>query len=88
MSKKEKSKKLNKAELENVQGLNQKFMNLKLALGETVLQQSKILTDVKLVQDEFKLVEVELTKSYGENAVINLQTGEVTEPSEEEKKEE
>ena len=88
MSKKEKSKKLNKAELENVQGLNQKFMNLKLALGETVLQQSKILTDVKLVQDESKLVEVELTKSYGENAVINLQTGEVTEPSEEEKKEE
>ena len=88
MSKKEESKKLNKAELENVQGLNQKFMNLKLALGETVLQQSKILTDVKFVQDEFKLVEVELTKAYGENAVIYRQTGEVTEPSEEEKKEE
>jgi hypothetical protein len=82
------SKKLKKEELENVQGLNQKFVNAKLSLADAVLQAFATWTTIQGIRAEFKKTEDELTEVYGKNAIIDLQTGEVKDPPEEEIKEE
>lgn len=82
------SKKLKQEELENIQGLNQKFINAKITLADSVLQAFAVFNSIEKIREEFKGTEAELTKLYGKNAVIDLQTGEVKDPPEEEIKEE
>ncbi len=85
MSKKEESVKLNADELVIIQELNQKFMQTKVAIADAVIQQQQLVAELSEVQKDFKKQEKVLAEKYGENATINLQTGEVTQP--EEKKE-
>jgi|TARA_B100001094_G_C18037367_1_gene723246 hypothetical protein len=85
MSKKEESVKLNADELVVIQELNQKFMQTKVAIADAVIQQQQLVAELSEVQKDFKKQEKVLAEKYGENATINLQTGEVTQP--EEKKE-
>tara|TARA_R110000796_G_scaffold23316_1_gene66898 strand:+ start:1269 stop:1526 length:258 start_codon:yes stop_codon:yes gene_type:complete len=85
MSKKEESVKLNADELVAIQELNQKFMQTKVAIADAVIQQQQLVAELSEVQKDFKKQEKVLAEKYGENATINLQTGEVTQP--EEKKE-
>tara|TARA_Y100000385_G_scaffold178277_1_gene184310 strand:- start:10853 stop:11110 length:258 start_codon:yes stop_codon:yes gene_type:complete len=85
MSKKEESVKLNADELVVIQELNQKFMQTKVAIADSVIQQQQLVAELSELQKGFKEQEKVLAEKYGENATINLQTGEVTQP--EEKKE-
>lgn len=85
MSKKEESVKLNADELVVIQELNQKFMQTKVAIADSVIQQQQLVAELSELQKDFKEQEKVLAEKYGENATINLQTGEVTQP--EEKKE-
>ena len=85
MGKKEESVKLNADELVVIQELNQKFMQTKVAIADAVIQQQQLVAELSEVQKDFKKQEKVLAEKYGENATINLQTGEVTQP--EEKKE-
>ena len=65
-------------ELERIQGLVTSFNKLKISLGETVIQQNRLMAEVSDMKIEYAKEEEKLVKKYGEDAVINVQTGEVT----------
>ncbi len=78
-----KSKKLTEQELTQVQSMLNAFNQLKMQLGDVVLQQRVIIENIDKVKADYSVVEKELTEKYGDEAVINPQTGEVTEKAQE-----
>jgi hypothetical protein len=78
-------KKLTKDELTNLQNLQKDFNTAKLELGNTVLQQSKIMESIELIKSKFGEKENELMDKYGKDVTINLETGEISEKEEESK---
>ena len=78
-----KSQKLNEEQLNKVQELNQNFLKLKVSIADAEVNKSQALKQLNEVQEEFSSFEKELMKEYGENAVIDLRTGEVTQPEKE-----
>jgi|TARA_R110000796_G_scaffold68601_1_gene157122 hypothetical protein len=70
---------LEKQELENLQELNGNFVKLKTQLGDLELQKHLIIEQVQSVRANFATMEKDLIEKYGENTVINLQTGELKE---------
>ena len=73
---------LTEVEKEKITSLISQFNNLKLQLGDTYLNQQNLLKKIEEVKDEYALVEQELMETYGSDAAINLETGEVTEKPE------
>jgi allophanate hydrolase subunit 1 len=69
--------KLTKKELERIQELVNSFNKLKISLGDTVIQQNALMSDISEMKSEYALEEQKLMKKYGEDAVINIQTGEI-----------
>jgi hypothetical protein len=76
------SKKLTSEELSKLQELNNSFTQSKISLGDLELQKESIIGKIKEIKSKFVELEKELIKKYGEESVINLQTGEVTEKKE------
>tara|TARA_R110000822_G_scaffold22836_2_gene71124 strand:- start:353 stop:616 length:264 start_codon:yes stop_codon:yes gene_type:complete len=74
-----KSKKVEEKELELLQKLNSSFSQLKNQLGDLELQKQIILENVTEIKKQFKYLENELIEKYGDNSVINLETGVITE---------
>ncbi len=72
-------KKVEEKELEKLQQLNSDFVNAKTQLGDLEIQKSFIIRKVEVIRGEFAKLEEELLEKYGENSVINLQTGEIKE---------
>ncbi len=72
-----KSKKLTEQELTQVQSMLNAFNQLKMQLGDAVLQQSSIVSKIDTLKKEYAAVELELSKKYGEDSQIDVQTGEV-----------
>jgi len=70
-------KNLKKEELDLLQKLRAEFDKNKGRLGDLVLQQALVLEDVQETRKQFEILEGELISKYGENSVINLQTGEI-----------
>jgi hypothetical protein len=79
-------KKVEKQELENLQELNSNFGKLKTQLGDLELQKQMVLEQVTFIKNKFAQTEKELIEKYGESAVINLQSGEITEKEPEKEK--
>jgi len=77
MSKKEMQ--LSTEELNNLQELQKEYNNLKMQLGDTLLQQEQLMTKIADIRQSFKEEEGPLMEKYGKNATINLETGEVSE---------
>jgi len=77
------TKKLKDEELKKVQDLNNKFLQTKVKIADTVLNMLKFTAEVDGVQAEFQAVEKQLIEVYGDKAVIDLRTGEVKEPEKE-----
>jgi hypothetical protein len=69
---------LTKEELEKTQGMHGDFNKLKMQLGDIELQKQGVLKQVDMLKAFFAEHEKELMTKYGEDAVINMQTGEVT----------
>lgn len=76
------NKKLKEEELKKVQELNQKFLQAKIKIADTVIGLFNTVPVVEVIQGEFNDLEKELIKVYGENAIIDLRTGEVKDPEE------
>ena len=76
------SKKLTSEELSKLQELNNSFTQSKISLGDLELQKENIIGKIKEIKSKFVELEKELIKKYGEDSVINLQTGLVTEKKE------
>jgi hypothetical protein len=72
-------KNLEKKELQNLQELNSNFVKLKTQLGDLELQKQLVIEQVSIIKSDFADLEKSLIKKYGENSVINLQSGEITE---------
>lgn len=72
-------KKLTDNELEVLRDLQQEFNQVKLDLGNTVLQQNTLMKNVDELREKFANKEKELMDKYGKDVTINLETGEVTE---------
>jgi hypothetical protein len=77
-------KKLTEEELTLLQGLQAEFNTIKMNLGDTILQQNQLMEKVEEVKAKFQKEEVSLMQKYGDNATINLETGEVTDAPKEE----
>ena len=72
-------KNLETKELQNLQELNSNFVKLKTQLGDLELQKQLVIEQVSIIKSDFADLEKSLIKKYGENSVINLQSGEITE---------
>jgi hypothetical protein len=55
-------------------------------LGDLELQKQLILEQVSIIKNKFAQTEKELIEKYGDSAVINLQSGEITEKEPEKEK--
>jgi hypothetical protein len=69
---------LTKEELETTQAMHNEFNKIKMQIADVELQRASLLKQVDLLRDEFSKHEKGLMDTYGEDAVINIQTGEVT----------
>jgi hypothetical protein len=58
--------------------MNSDFAKAKMALGELELNKQGILGQINAMRQEFSEYERILISKYGQDSVINLQTGEVT----------
>jgi hypothetical protein len=67
-----------KEELEKLQSMTSEFNKAKVALGEMELQKHGLLSHIDAMRVEFAQNEKKLIDKYGVDAVINLQTGEIT----------
>lgn len=70
--------KLTAQELQTLQDMNAEFARKKMLIGELELQKKNVLSEISTLQHQFSLEEKKLIEKYGEDAIINLQTGEVT----------
>ncbi|MCP3699132.1 MAG: hypothetical protein GY920_11330 [Aliivibrio sp.] len=73
--------KLSKSELENIHKLMSDFNQLKIQLGDTMITQHNLLSKVDELKVQYAEEERLLIDKYGSDAVINIQTGEVTDKS-------
>ena len=69
---------VSKEELERIQTMNSDFAKAKMALGELELNKQGIIGQINAMRQEFSEYERILISKYGQDSVINLQTGEVT----------
>jgi len=80
-----KKQKLTEEQLNKVQELNQKFLQLKVQIADAEVNKAKAIEELNSTQEEFRVFEKTLMEEYGQNAVIDLRTGEVKPPEKEEK---
>lgn len=69
-------------ELVKIQQLNSEFNKAKMAIGDVELQKLNIVRHIEELKAEFSAHEKSLIEKYGADAVINIQTGEVTQNEE------
>mgnify|MGYP000420792742 CR=1 FL=1 len=79
--------KITNEEMETLQSLISEFNKGKVNLGDLELQKSIIISNIGILKQKFAEEEEKLIKKYGENSVINLETGEITEKKAEESSE-
>jgi len=72
-----KTKKLTKQELTQVQSMLNAFNQLKMQLGDAVLQQTSIVGKIDDLKVEYAKVELALSEKYGSDSQIDVKTGEV-----------
>lgn len=70
--------KLTQEELTKIQELNSDFNKAKMAVADAELQKQAMMRIVDELKVQFSSHEKLLIEKYGKDAVINLQTGEVT----------
>jgi chaperonin cofactor prefoldin len=65
-------------ELEGIQQMNNEFQKMKTTLGDIELQKHSVLKHIDELKKVFMDNEKLLIEKYGEDAVINIKTGEIT----------
>lgn len=65
-------------ELTTIQNMNSDFAKAKMGLGDIELQKQALLKAIDELKGVFAMHEKALIEKYGTDAVINMQTGEVT----------
>jgi|TARA_B110000879_G_C11025426_1_gene452677 hypothetical protein len=75
---------LTETERTEINKLVSEFNTLKMQLGDTYMNQQALLKKIEEVKESYSKVEVSLMETYGKDAVINVETGEVSLPEEKE----
>ncbi|MAK55988.1 MAG: hypothetical protein CML17_09125 [Pusillimonas sp.] len=75
--------KLTAQELNTVQSFVAEFNTLKMKIGDAELAKTVLLGKVDKLKAEYNDYENDLMEKYGKDAVVNVQTGEITRNSEE-----
>jgi hypothetical protein len=70
--------KLTSEELDFIKNGSAEYNKIKLGLGELELQKQGLIIQAEKIREAFSNNEKFLIQKYGENSVINMQTGEVT----------
>jgi wobble nucleotide-excising tRNase len=73
----EQLKKVSEEDLSKLQELNQQFAGLHKQVGDLEVRKHQTLNAIDNLSSEFKTFEAELIKEYGDNVVINLESGEI-----------
>jgi wobble nucleotide-excising tRNase len=73
----EQVKKVSEEHLSKLQELNQQFAGLHKQVGDLEVRKHQALNAIDHLSSEFKTFEAELIKEYGDNVVINLESGEI-----------
>ena len=71
-------KELTKDELELLQGLVTEYNNVKIRIADTFIAQDALLKEIESMKAAYIKEEKKLLEKYGDDAVINVQTGKVT----------
>jgi len=77
-------KKISEDQLKEIQGINNKFLQAKVGIADAELNKAKLIAEINTLQAEFKAIEQKLIKEYGNDAVVDLKTGEVKPPAKKE----
>lgn len=72
---------LTQEELKKIQETNAEFTKMKMTLGELEMQKYNMIVAIEKLRFDFASYEKELIAKYGEDSVINVQTGEVNKKS-------
>ena len=64
-------------QLEELQGLKRKFDELKNGIADLEIQKQVKVSEILQVQAQFQTIEKKLVEEYGNDAVLNLHTGEI-----------
>jgi len=70
--------KLTNEELELIQQMNSDYSKMKMAIADAEIQKESLLRSMEQLRSDFANHERLLIDKYGKDAVINMQTGEVT----------
>ena len=71
-------KELTKEERELLQGLVTEYNNVKIRIADTFIAQDALLKEIESMKAAYIKEEKKLLEKYGDDAVINVQTGKVT----------
>jgi len=71
-------KQLSKEELELLQGLVTEYNNVKIRIADTFIAQDALLKEIEAMKAAYIKEEKKLLEKYGDDSVINVQTGKVT----------
>lgn len=74
----EKVQRITQEELAKIQELTSEFNKSKMAIGDVEIQKQNIFNNIEVLKKEFALHEKLLIEKYGEDSIVNIQTGEVT----------
>lgn len=66
-------------ELSAIQGMNGEFQKIKMSLGDIEMEKHELLKRLDGLRAAFAEHEHKMVAKYGVDAVINIQTGEITE---------
>jgi chaperonin cofactor prefoldin len=65
-------------ELATMQNMNSEFQKFKMSLGDIELEKYEILKRINNIREVFAIQEKQMIERYGEDAIINMKTGEIT----------
>jgi hypothetical protein len=68
---------LTKEELEVLQDCVTKYNNIKIRIADTFISQDALLKEIELMKSAYMVEEHKLIEKYGDDTIINVQTGEI-----------
>lgn len=70
--------KLTKEELESLQTLVNNYNNVKIKIADTEIAKDVLMKEIESLKTSYVVEEKKLSEKYGNDAVINVQTGEIS----------
>ena len=72
------TRKLTQEELDQILQANSEYTRMKMTIADLEIQKHTVLMAMDSLRESFSSIEKQLMSKYGEDAVINMKTGEIT----------